>query len=194
MTLPSPPKPLRLPIVAIGCAVLFALAVFWVGAQETVACQGLTNQVQCQVQQALWGQRLPLFTTDFEPVDVEVHSTLCDNTPPGGVRFCHRVLLLTQDNQAYPLPEFYSPLSPMVIKEYWQEFIQGNGKPPLPLNTAEAPNDYLTIAGLGVLLMVVAWGFWDIQWPLPPVSPMARDEWEPTDPPSHPNEGSDSIR
>jgi hypothetical protein len=161
--------------VAIGCAVLFALAAVWIGAQQTVACQGLTNQMQCQTQQVLWGQRLPLFTTDFEPVDVEVHSTLCDNTPRGGVRFCHQITLMTQDNQAYPLPEFNSPLSPQAIEEQWQEFMRGNGEPPLPLNTMGTPIDYLTMATLGGLLMVIAWGFWDIRWPPSPISPMAID-------------------
>jgi hypothetical protein len=174
MTL-APVSPLRIPFVAICCAAVFALYGLWNTEQQTINCHRIDGRVQCQVHHSLLFERLPIFDSQFELLDVELHSTLCDNTPRGGVRFCHHLTLLAQDNRRYLLPEFRSPLSATTIRDDFRDFIQGQSELALSLPPASRSVNYLNIALVGLLLALVAWSFWDIRWPPQPVSPMALD-------------------
>jgi hypothetical protein len=166
---------LRIPVVAVVCALFFTGYGLWVTEQRRVVCDRLApQQVQCQVNHALLFGWLPTATTEFRLQDIAIDSTMCDNTPRGGVRFCHRVTLLGS-NRAQALPEIRTPLAAATIQKQFKGFMAGEGPTQLSFKMAGELATYIRTGILGLLLMVVAWGFWDIQWPPVPMSPLAID-------------------
>lgn len=183
MPVSLPSSRFRIPVVAVLCGAIFLIYGFKATAQDLVTCHRLApNQVQCQVQQSLWGW-LPTTTTQFLLQDLTIDSTMCDNTPRGGVRFCHRVTLLGKELQpasgghfiSQLLPEMRTPLSAKAVHDQFLRFMQGDGQQELTFQTRGTWSSYLKIGALGLLLATVAWGFWDVQWPPARVSPLAMD-------------------
>ena len=180
-SLPSPR--FRIPVIAVLCGAIFLVYGLRATERELITCARMApGQVQCQVERALlrW---LPTTTTRFVLQDVAIDSTMCDNTPRGGVRFCHRVTLLGEEAGATSegqlisqrLPEMRTPLMKTAVKDQFLRFIQGDGQQKLTFEMAGNLASYLRVVVFGVLLGIVAWGFWDIQWPPAQVSPLAMD-------------------
>jgi len=174
----------RIPVVAVLCVVMFLVLGLRATGKELTTCDRLAvGQVQCRVERSLLLGWLPTTTTQFLLQDVTIDSTMCDNTPRGGVRFCHRVTLLGQDLRAdlegqltsQLLPEMRTPLSAAMVKDQFLRFIQGDGQPELTFHKRGKLSTYLRTGVLGLLLAIVAWGFWDVQWPPARVSPLAMD-------------------
>jgi hypothetical protein len=184
MTLSLPETRFKIPIVAVLCAAWFVMYGFWTTGQQVVTCDRLApGQVQCQVDQSLLFGWIPTTTTQFWLQDVAIESTMCDNTPRGGVRFCHRVTLLGVDSKTewegrrtlQPLPEIRTPLSSATVQDKFARFINGEGQEKLTFVIAGKLSTFLRTGVLGLLLAIAAWGFWDIQWPPAKVSPLAMD-------------------
>lgn len=174
----------RVPVVAVACALVFAIYGFWVTGQRLIVCDRLApQQVQCQVTQSLIFGWLPVSTSQFWLQEVAIESTLCDNTPRGGVRFCHQLTLLGEGFKpgsnsnpiAQPLPAMRTPLTTATVRDKFVRFLAGEGNQQLTFTVAGQTTTYLRTVLLGGLLAVVAWGFWDIQWPPVPLSPLAKD-------------------
>jgi hypothetical protein len=174
----------RIPVVAVVCAAFFLVYGLRSTGQQDITCNRLApGQVQCQVVRSLFFGWLPTTTTQFLLQDLTIDSTICDNTPRGGVRFCHHVTLLGEDlsphAQGRPasqlLPEMRTPLSAITVKDKFRNFIQGDGTDKLTFEVTAQPSSYLRTGVLGLLLGIVAWGFWDIQWPPVRVSALAMD-------------------
>jgi len=152
--------------------------------QRLISCSRLApDQVQCQVSHSLLFGWLPLTTTYFSLQDVTIESTICDNTPRGGVRFCHQVTLLGDGlkpdlgiyRTTQALPEMRTPLSTATVQDQFQHFIHDRGQDTLTFEITGNWSTYLRTGGVGMLLAIVAWGFWDVQWPSAKISPLALD-------------------
>ena len=192
MALSSTPPHFRIPVVAVFCAAVFIVYGLVSTAQESVTCSRLSpGQVQCQVARSLLFGRLPTTTTQFHLRDIAIDSTMCDNTPRGGVRFCHRVTLLGNQPganeqsrpMAQPLPEMRTPLSATTVRDQFLRFINGEGEKHLTFTLTEQLATHIRTGVLGLLLAIAAWGFWDIQWPPVQISPLAMDGAEQELPP-----------
>ena len=178
----------RIPVVAVICGAIFLVYGFKATTQDLVTCRRLApNQVQCQVERSLLGG-LPMTTIQFLLQDLTIDSTMCDNTPRGGVRFCHRVTLLGEALKdgagsrviSQLLPEMRTPLSAKTVNDQLLRFMQGDGPQELIFQTTGLLATYLQMGILGLLLAIVAGGFWDVQWPPDKVSPLAMDGAEET--------------
>jgi hypothetical protein len=139
--------------------------------------------VQCQSEQSLiWGL-LPVANTQFWLQDVAIDSTICDNIPRGGVRFCHQVTLVGNSDStavegysiSQPLPEIRTPLSANAVQDQFLRFIHGDGNKTLTFKATSKLATYVRAGVLGLLLAIVTWGLWDVQWPPEKVSPLAMD-------------------
>lgn len=170
--------------MAVLCAVLFTAYGLFATGQRSITCERLApGQVQCQADRSLLFGWLPTTTTQFWLQDIAIDSTMCDNTPRGGVRFCHRVTLLGNQFKidgrgkfiSQPLPEMRTPLSVATIRDKFLRFINGEGEKHLTFRVSGQLSSYIKTGVIGVLLAIAAWGFWDIQWPSTGVSPLAMD-------------------
>lgn len=174
----------RIPVVALFCGVLFAVYGLVATGQHIITCDRLSpGQVQCQVVRSFGFGRFPPTTTQFWLQEVTIDSDLCDKTPRGGVRFCHRVTLWGRSLNsepgnstiAQPLPPMQTPLSTATVREKFLRFINGEGEEQLRFTKTGQRFAYIKTTVLGLLLAIVAWGFWDIQWPPVKISPLAMD-------------------
>ncbi len=174
----------RIPVVAVVCAAVFTVFGLTSTAQQSITCDRLApGQVQCQVARSLLFGILPTTTTQFWLQDIAIDSTMCDNTPRGGVRFCHQVTLLGNQPEtdgrsrslSQPLPQMRTPLSAATVRDQFLRFIKGEGEKRLTFAVTGQLAAYIRTGILGLLLAIAAWGFWDIQWPPVQVSPLAMD-------------------
>ncbi|HIK43706.1 MAG TPA: hypothetical protein IGR64_02345 [Leptolyngbyaceae cyanobacterium M65_K2018_010] len=184
--------PRSVPIVAIGCALIFLAYGLGGGPGLAVVCDGpqgdpvdtIPEQFpHCRVSQWRRLGGLPALTRDFYLEDVEIVSHLCDNTPRGGVRFCHRLTLLG-DPGSVTLAEIRTPLTAQSLVDGLQNFIAGEGSDRLAWTTPRPWRGHLTTAIIGLLLAITAWGWWEVRWPAEPPSPLAVDGEAELDPPS----------
>jgi hypothetical protein len=167
------PRPL--PIVALLCGLIFMVYGGWLTQTTTVVCeapQEAMASAMCQVETGWPG--LATRQRSFPLQTVAVTSELCDNTPRGGVRFCHR-LTLGGDRDQYTLPNIRTPLSATALTADLQRFMAGEASPQLVWSEAHSFGVWLRLGAVGLLLAIAAWGLWDIQWPAPAVSPLALD-------------------
>ncbi|WP_193966842.1 hypothetical protein [Nodosilinea sp. LEGE 07088] len=116
---------------------------------------------------------LPQARRPFALQDVAMSSALCDNTPRGGVRFCHRLTLLGPGRQV-TLAEVRTPLSATALRDQIQRFIAGEGGPQLIWSSSPLWLPGRTIA-IALLLAIATWALWDLRWPPIPPSPLALD-------------------
>ncbi|MGF1570056.1 MAG: hypothetical protein ACFCVD_18630 [Nodosilinea sp.] len=166
---------IRIPVVAVVGTLLLIAYSLGATATQTVSCQRLApGQVYCQVTQArpLSGVLAP--AQPFQLQDMTISSELCDNTPQGGVRFCHRLTLLG-DQGSVTLPEVRTPLSAATVIENLRSFIAGEGGTSLVWATPKDVANPLRMFAIGILFTIAAWGFWDVRWPPLPTSPLAID-------------------
>ncbi|MGB3136497.1 MAG: hypothetical protein WBB18_06815 [Nodosilinea sp.] len=156
----------RVPLVLLLCAGLLGLwAVSLPGPSSAVCVRAAPDQVYCQ---AIWPQPwawLPL-PPRFTLQTVAITSELCDRSPRGGVRFCHRLTLLGSDGQV-TLPEVRTPVPAAVIEDHLHRFIAGEGSP--QLSWSGRPPRLWRTAAIALLLLTAVWALWDVRWP--PISP-----------------------
>ncbi|HEY9735386.1 MAG TPA: hypothetical protein V6D06_03855 [Trichocoleus sp.] len=162
-------RPSNVPIVAVACLVFF-LAYFLVttGSQRLRCQQHLTTPSHCEaVQTALFGL-VPYNAGSFEVETLDVVSELTDRIPRGGVRFHHRIRLSGAQGQ-FTVDLNQSPLAGSAVKKQIQDFLEANGSGQLTFE--HRPALALVRTGLmAFLLSIVAWGFWDVRWPRPPLA------------------------
>lgn len=159
-------RPLRLPMVAWICAGVFLLYLLLATGQQVIQCDRTpTGDRQCQSRQSLLLGQITWFSQRFELKGIDLESDLCDNTPRGGVRFCHHLTLVAED-RSYPLPMFRSPLSSATIRESFDRLQAGDYPQGLTFQATRRSLVAWRIDLMALLLMIVAWGFWD--WGLPP--------------------------
>ncbi|PSN13378.1 hypothetical protein C7293_16170 [filamentous cyanobacterium CCT1] len=99
----------------------------------------------------------------FALQEIAIASDLCDNTPRGGVRFCHRLTLLGPGRQL-TLPEVRTPLSAAALSDQLHRFMAGEGSPQLAWSGDRPLFPWRTPA-IALLLMAATWALWDVHWP-----------------------------
>ncbi|PSR13724.1 hypothetical protein C8255_24995 [filamentous cyanobacterium CCP3] len=109
----------------------------------------------------------------FALQEIAIASDLCDNTPRGGVRFCHRLTLLGAGRQL-TLPEVRTPLSASALSDQLHRFMAGEGSSQLAWSGDRPLLPWRTPA-IVLLLMAATWALWDVRWPPLPPSPLALD-------------------
>lgn len=187
----------RIPVVALMCAVVFlvygvlpspVMAVVCQAPAQTMPAPGRTTQepgmsamgnqmddsAQCQVRRSRHFGWLPAQTQTFDLRNVAIASRLCDNTPRGGVRFCHRLTLLG-DRDRVTLPEIRTPLTAAALTDTLHSFMAGQGSSQLTWSTPHRLWQWLSTLILGLLVAIAAWGLWPIQWPSQRPSSLALD-------------------
>ncbi|MEB3289580.1 MAG: hypothetical protein VKI82_06665 [Leptolyngbya sp.] len=129
------------------------------GQAITVHCQapGPSSPVaHCQVDQGRRLVGLPAQHRDLTWATFTLTSTLCDNTPQGGVRFCHRLTLL--GTPPLVLPEWRTPLTAAAVSQRLRQFLAGQGPDTLTWITPRPPLEPLQTVLLALLLTVTTWG------------------------------------
>jgi hypothetical protein len=162
----------RVPLVLLLCGLLLGLEGLRGVAPSGVRCDRTApGQVTCQtLLPAPWAW-LPASPLPLE--DMAITSRLCDNTPRGGVRFCHRLTLLGP-GRSITLPEVRTPLAAAALTDQLQRFIAGEGSPQIQWSRPSPGVPWRSL-GLGLLLAIAAWALWDVRWPPLAPSPLALD-------------------
>jgi hypothetical protein len=156
--------PQRLPVVALVCLLIFALYAASPGEAINVHCYAPQATVaHCQVNQGRRLGWLPQRATEFDWLDFTLDSRLCDNTPRGGVRFCHRLTLMSA-NRHLTLPELRTPLSADNIVQSLTRFQSGQGPTDLTWSAPQPWLETLQTFTLALLLTITAWGFGFWRW------------------------------
>ena len=168
----------QLPVIAVACLIVFLSYVLFTTGYQSLTCERVApGGVQCEsVDNYLFGL-VARPRAAFPLEEVEVDSDPRDRNPRGGVRF-HHTIILNGENHSFSSDPFRSPLSQMAIRKQIQAFMQGEG--PAVLNFQRSTQVLALVRSdlLAALLGIVAWGFWDVRWPLS--SPSAPPEDEPT--------------
>ena len=156
----------RVPIVALLCVLMLGLWGMKVPEPKGVICDRTApGTVSCQATLAYpWAHPwawLPQNRQSFELQDIAIDSDLCDNTPRGGVRFCHRLTLVGASRQI-TLPEVRTPLSAAALSDYLRRFVAGEGSPQLSWSTAALGFPGRTLA-ITLLLAIATWALWDVR-------------------------------
>jgi hypothetical protein len=179
------PWSIRLPVVAVLCVLVFGVYGLGPSPVMAVMCDapaqvsgmvgtGLTDLAHCQVRQGRRFGWLPARTLEFNLIDVAITSRLCDNTPRGGVRFCHRLTLIGNQDEV-TLPEIRTPLAADTLTDSLRGFMVGQGSDHLTWTAPDRLIHQLSTVVLALLLTITAWGFWAVQWPPRQPSPLAMD-------------------
>ncbi|WOD39477.1 hypothetical protein [Nodosilinea sp. E11] len=163
------PRLRRIPVVVILGALLVGLWGLSAPAPQGVVCdRAAPGQVYCQASLprpwAWWPQSQRAFALE----DVALTSELCDNTPRGGVRFCHRLTLRGAEHQV-TLSEVRTPLSAAALRDQLHRYIAGEGSPQLIWSSSSLGLPWRTLA-ITLLLAIATWALWDIRWP--PLRPL----------------------
>ncbi|MFQ4137262.1 hypothetical protein PGN35_013175 [Nodosilinea sp. PGN35] len=162
----------RVPVVVLIGVALLGLWGVSRPSPKTVVCDRLApNQVYCRATLPPPWAWLP--SQSFLLGDITLTSELCDNTPRGGVRFCHRITLRGAAHQV-TLPEVRTPLSAAAIREQLRQFVAGEGSPRLSWSSATGRIPWRTLV-IALLLGTASWALWDVRWPPLAPSPLARD-------------------
>ena len=174
--MPSPPwTALRIPVVTVLCALVFALYGVSPGHAISVDCQAPQPNhdlaPHCQVQRGRRLGWLPQQTAEFDWFDLTLTSRLCDNDPRGGVRFCHRLTLIGAD-QRVTLPELRTPLTAESMTQNLNRFLAGQSQSHLAWSTPQPWLETLQTLVLALLLSITAWGFGSWRWPTSQPLPM----------------------
>ncbi|MGB3309563.1 MAG: hypothetical protein WBG32_21685 [Nodosilinea sp.] len=166
------PRLRRVPVVVVICAALLGLWGTHVPGPSSVVCdRAAPGQVYCQaIRPRAWAWLPP---QSFALQDIAMASDLCDNTPRGGVRFCHRLTLLGPGRQI-TLPELRTPLSATALSDQLHRFMAGEGSPQLVWSGDRSLLPWRTPA-IALLLSAATWALWDVRWPPVPQSPLALD-------------------
>ncbi|WP_035992731.1 hypothetical protein [Leptolyngbya sp. KIOST-1] len=163
----------RLPLGLVLCVALLGVwALSLPGPSHVVCDRAASGQVYCQASHPQpWG-----WLARPQPLtlqDIAISSELCDKTPRGGVRFCHRLTLLGSNRQIV-LPEVRSPLSAAALGDRLHGFMAGEGSPQLSWSGDRSALPWRTPT-IALLLTVGTWALWDVRWPPVPTSPLALD-------------------
>ena len=173
--MPFPPwTARRIPVVAVLCALVFILYGASPSPGISVSCQAPQAEdlaPHCQVQRSRRLGWLPKQTADFTWVDFSLTSSLCDNDPRGGGRFCHRLTLIGTD-QEVTLPDLRTPLPAAGVTQQLTRFMAGQEHSDLTWSQSQTGRDHLTTFGLALLLSLTAWGFGFWRWPASSALPM----------------------
>lgn len=162
----------RVPIVLlIGVALLGLWGMSRPGPRAVVCDRTAPGQVYCRATLPPPWAWLP--NPSFLLDDMAMTSELCDNTPRGGVRFCHRITLLGREHQV-TLPEVRTPLSAATLREQLRQFIAGEGSPRLSWSSATGGIPWRSLV-IALLLAIASWALWDVRWPPLAPSPLALD-------------------
>lgn len=160
MTFPPQVVP-RMVAVAMICVLLFGLHGFGPGKALRLHCSAPSaaapSVAQCQLEQGRRLGWLPAQRTTLAWTDFTLASRLCDNTPQGGVRFCHR-LTLAGASQRLTLPEWRTPLTPDAISQRLRLFLAGQGQDTFDWSMSQPLTDLLQTWALGLLLAIATWG------------------------------------
>ncbi|MGB3200540.1 MAG: hypothetical protein WBA99_06540 [Nodosilinea sp.] len=162
----------RVPVVVVLCAALLGLwGSHWPSPSRVVCDRAAPGQVHCRaIQPRPWAWLSAAHSFTLE--EVAMASELCDNTPRGGVRFCHRLTLLGA-GQPITLPEVRTPLSSAALSDQLHRYMAGEGGPQLVWSGDRSfPWRSPVIA---LLLTAAAWALWDVRWPPEPRSSLALD-------------------
>ncbi|MGG6238363.1 hypothetical protein ACQ4N7_06950 [Nodosilinea sp. AN01ver1] len=163
----------RVPVVLLLCTALLGLWGRSLPGPSSVLCdRAAPGQVYCQAIRSQPWAWLPR-DQGFALQDFAMASELCDNTPRGGVRFCHRLTLLGTGRQL-TLPEVRTPLSATALSEQLHRFMAGEGSPQLVWSGDRPMFPWRTLA-IALLLVAATWALWDVRWPPLPPSPLALD-------------------
>ncbi|WP_017301487.1 hypothetical protein [Nodosilinea nodulosa] len=163
----------RVPVVLVLGAALLGLWIVSLPGPSSVVCdRAAPAQVYCQANRPRPLAWLPR-PQGFVLQEVAIASELCDNTPRGGVRFCHRLTLLGPGRQL-TLPEVRTPLSATALIDQLHRYMDGEGSARLSWSgdRPRLPGRTLAIA---LLLLVATWALWDVRWPPVPPVPLALD-------------------
>jgi hypothetical protein len=167
------PRLRRVPVVLLLCAVLLGLWGLSLPGPGRVLCdRAAPGQVYCQ---AIWPRPwawLPR-AQRFALQEIAIDSELCDKTPRGGVRFCHRLTLLGPGRQL-TLPEVRTPLSATALSDQLHRFMAGEGSPQLAWSGDRPLLPWRTPV-IALLLATASWALWDVRWPPIPPTPLALD-------------------
>jgi hypothetical protein len=170
--LPQPPQ--RIPVVALLCMLIFALYAASPGQAISVHCQAPQATVShCQVAQGRRLGWLPQRATEFDWREFTLDSRLCDNTPRGGVRFCHRLTFIGA-NRRLTLPEWRTPLTADNVLERLTRFRSGQGPADLTWSTPQPWLETFQTLALALLLTVTTWGLG--AWRRPLARPLIEED------------------
>lgn len=163
----------RVPVVLLLCMTLLGLWGLSLPGPSSALCERTApGQVYCQAIRSQPWAWLP-HTQRFALQEIAIASDLCDNTPRGGVRFCHRLTLLGPGRQL-TLPEVRTPLSATALSDQLHRFMAGEGSPQLVWSGDRPLFPWRTLA-IALLLAAATWALWDVRWPPIPPSPLALD-------------------
>ena len=164
-------------MIAWLCALAFGFYAASPGHAFTLQCQApdsASSVAHCQVDRGRRLGGLPDQHTEITWTTFTLTSHLCDNTPQGGVRFCHRVTLLGDPPLA--LPELRTPLAAEVVSQQLRQFLAGGQGPATLAWTAPRPlTETLQTLALALLLAVTAWGLTPRPRATPPPAPDESD-------------------
>jgi hypothetical protein len=167
----------RVPLVLVLCTLLLGIWGLRPPSPQGVMCDRISpGQVICQAtlpRPWVWLPPVPFTPRPFALQDIALSSTLCDNSPRGGVRFCHRLTLLGT-GRPVTLPEVRTPLSAAALSDQLQRFMAGEGAPQLHWSSPAPEVPWRTLA-IALLLAVATWALWDVRWPPTQPSPLAQD-------------------
>lgn len=163
----------RVPVVLLLCTALLGLWSLSLPGPSSVLCdRAAPGQVYCQAIRSRPWAWLPR-AQGFALQEIAIASELCDNTPRGGVRFCHRLTLLGP-RQQLTLPEVRTPLSATALSDQLHRFMAGEGSPQLVWSGDRPMLPWRTPA-IALLLAAATWALWDVRCLPMSHSPLALD-------------------
>lgn len=163
-------------MLALLCALAFGGYAASPGHAFTLRCQvpdPASPVAHCQVDRGRRLGELPDQHTEITWTTFTLTSHLCDNTPQGGVRFCHRFTLL--GHPPLVLPELRTPLTAEVVSQRLRQFLAGQGPDTLVWITPRPLTETLQTLALALLLAVAAWGLTPRPQATPPLAPEESD-------------------
>lgn len=163
----------RVPVVLVICGGLLGLWGLSLPGPSSIVCdREAPDQVYCQAARPRPLAWLPS-PQAFALQEVAIASELCDKTPRGGVRFCHRLTLLGPGRQI-TLPEVRTPLSATALMGQLHRYMAGEGSPRLVWSGDRSVFPWRALA-IVLLLLAATWALWDVRWPPIPPAPLALD-------------------
>lgn len=140
------------------CVVVFGLYGLLTTGSHRLSCdRSDAGQVLCHDRHTLLFGQITAQDHQFIPQDIQVNAVISDATPRGGVRFTHRIVLISAEEPVMADP-IVSPLSAAEVSTRLRRYLQGEGPTHLDLGTDRTGPALVRSLLLAGLLAVVVWG------------------------------------